>query len=45
MHQDSNQPLPWNERREWVRPLVRSIRAGSAELEVGVNDDGPNDVS
>jgi hypothetical protein len=43
MNRDSNQRLAWNERREWIRPLVRSISAGSAELNVATSPDGPDD--
>jgi hypothetical protein len=45
MNRDSNQRLPQNARREWVQPMIRSISAGSAELNVNGANDGPNQVS
>jgi hypothetical protein len=45
MPYDVNQSSPLDDREDWIRPVVRRMDAGSAELELNGADDGPNQVS
>ncbi len=35
-------PEPKKERSPWVEPALSRVSAGSAELAIGPNDDGPD---
>ncbi|HEX8261700.1 MAG TPA: hypothetical protein VF547_02380 [Allosphingosinicella sp.] len=38
-------PQPQHERATWIEPEISRLEAGSAELQIGQIDDGPNDKS
>jgi hypothetical protein len=38
-------PEPQQERAPWIEPQISRLRAGSAELAIGIVDDGPGDKS
>jgi hypothetical protein len=45
MDREASQRVFSQGRKQWIAPSVRRIEAGSAELDVGLTQDGPDDSS